>query len=92
MFAISNSTMLLILAMSFLATNVLANLTGRDSILDYVTAFSTLYIGALLGNSLLSEIEIAGTSELAQSAISANIGMTIAALIIAALHGRAKAI
>lgn len=90
MFAVSDSTMLLILVTGLLGAYILGSLTGRNSAFDFVTNFSVLFLGALFANSLFSELELAGTSEIAQTAISASIGMVVASLIIIGIYGRPK--
>lgn len=79
---------MLIVGLSFFATNVVNNITNRHSLLEYATSFCTLLLGGLLGNSLVAHIEFPVSSELAQTAVTANIGMTVSALLIMALYGR----
>ena len=88
MFDSSFSSIILIVALCFLGTNLVSNLTERNSPLEYVTAFSSLFIGALLANSLIAVIELPVNSDLAQTAISANLGMTVSGLLILAVYGR----
>jgi len=90
MFAVSDSTMLLILTTGLLGAYILGSLTDRNSFFDFTTNFSALFLGALFANSLFSELEFSGTSEIAQSAIAANLGMIVASLIIIGIYGRAK--
>ncbi len=88
MFDISFASIILIIALCFLGTNLVTNLTDRNSALEYGTTFSSLLIGALLANSLISTIELPVNSDLAQTAISANLGMTVAGLLILVIYGR----
>jgi len=88
MFDISFSSIILVVALCFLGTNLVSNLTERNSPLEYVTTFSSLFIGALLANSLISGIVLPVNSDLAQTAIAANVGMTISGLLILAVYGR----
>lgn len=87
-FSVSQSTLLLIVAISFIGTNLVSNITSRQSMLEYVTTYCSLFVGSLLANWLISDIELPVSSDLAQTAITANIGMTCAALLIMAVYGR----
>lgn len=88
--SISNATLLLILAVTLVGTNVVANICERQSTLDYVTTFCSLFIGSIMANWLISDIELPVASDLAQSAITANIGMTCAALVVMACYKIAR--
>ncbi|HFC05208.1 MAG TPA: hypothetical protein ENJ55_05835 [Rhizobiales bacterium] len=88
LFNVSDTTMMLIVGLCFFGTNLVSNITNRNSLLEYCTTFAGLFIGALLATTLISNVELVGTSELAQSAITANIGMTISALLMMAVFGR----
>ncbi len=88
LFDISDTTLILVVGLCFLGTNLVSNITCRNSPVEYATTFSCLFIGALMANALIAEIELPVTSDLAQSAITANIGMTCAALLVMALFGR----
>lgn len=87
MLDISNTSMILIVALVLLGTNLVANMTARNEALDYAITFSALFIGALLANSAMSEIVMPVASDMAQTAIAANLGMTISSLLLLAAYG-----
>lgn len=88
LFDVSNSTLILIAVMSFLGTNLIAHMTGRDLFVEQITSFSAFFVSALVANLVISNIELPVGSELAQVGITSNIGMTIAGLLLLVLFGR----
>jgi len=84
---IPSSLLWLIVALCLFGTNLIANITGRNNILEYGVIFSSLFVSAIVANKYLASIEFPVSSELAQSIVTANIGMTIAGLLIMGLYG-----
>ncbi len=84
---IPTSLLILIIALSLFGTNVISNITARNNFLEYGVIFSGLFVGAVIANKYLADTEFPVTSELAQSIITANIGMTCAGLLIMGIYG-----
>lgn len=84
---IPTTLLILIVGLCFFGTIIVANIIARDSLLEYGVTFSSLFIGALVANKYIADIELPVTSQLAHSAITANIGMTCAGLFIMGAYG-----
>jgi hypothetical protein len=87
-FDLSGTALLLVIGLCLIGTNVLANVTNRTSIFEYAVTFSSLMVGALLSQAWIAHIELPVASDIAQVAVTANIGMTVSALFLMALYSR----
>ncbi len=88
---IPTSLLVLIVGLCLFGTNIVANITSRANILEYGVTFSGLFFGALIANKYIADIDLPVTSQLAHSAITANIGMTCAGLFIMGAYGTQRA-
>lgn len=88
MIDVSNPTLILMAVMSFLGTNLMANMTGRDLFLEQLASFAAFFVSALVANAVFSHMELPVGSEFAQTGISSNIGMTIAGLVLLLVFSR----
>jgi len=82
-----SNLLILIAALCLFGTNVISNITARNNLLEYGVIFSSLFISAIAAIKFLSGIEFPVSSQLAQSIVTANIGMTCAGLLIMGLYG-----
>ena len=88
LFNLSGTALLLVIGLCLIGTNVLANITNRTSMVEYLVTFSSLFVGAMLAQNWIAKIELPVASDIAQVAVTANIGMTVSALFLMALYSR----
>ena len=83
--------LVLIVGLCLFGTNIIANITARNNLLEYGVTFTGLFFGALIANKYIADIDLPVTRQLAHSAITANIGMTCAGLFIMGAYGTQRA-
>lgn len=87
LFDVSNTTMILVLALSLLGTVFVGGVSNRNTMIEQATTYSCLFIGGLIANQMISRFEMPLDSEFAQAVVSTNIGMLGSSLLILYFYG-----